>query len=475
MTTPPRSLFEKIWDSHVVKELSADRSLIHIDRHLLHEATSRDAFDGLKQRGRAPKGLGSTFAVVDHDPSTMPGRTWETYEPARERILAIQENCRATGIELIDVSDPRQGIVHVIAPELGITLPGSTLVCGDSHTATSGGLGAWAWGIGTTEIERVLTTQALIQRKPRTMRVNFSGRLGEGVFAKDIILYFIGRYGIAAGTGFAVEYAGPAIDAFSLEARLTICNMSIEFGARSGLIAPDDTTFAYLDGRPFAPKERLWDQAVTEWRRLPSDEGARFDREYEIRCDQVKPQITWGTSPQDVIAIDEPIPNPAAAEPERREAMVNSLSYMGLAPGMRLDGISIDYAFIGSCTNSRLSDLEVAASVVRGRKVAEGVTAIIVPGSTPVKRAAEAAGLDQIFLDAGFQWRESGCSMCQTLGGDFVPPGRRSISTTNRNFEGRQGPQSRTHLASPAMVAAAAVSGRIVDCRRVGMPHSGRL
>ena len=462
----PRTLFAKIWDSHVVRQLSAERFLIHIDRHMLHEATSRDAFDGLAERGLLPKSQGATFAVVDHDPSTLPGRTWETYLPAKERIGAMQENCRANGIELIDVNDPRQGIVHVIAPELGITLPGCTLVCGDSHTATSGGLGAWAWGIGTTEVERVLATQCLIQRRPKTMRVNFEGRLEPGVYAKDLILYFIGRHGIGVGSGFAVEYAGTAIRALPIEGRLTICNMSIEFGARSGLIAPDERTIAYLADRPYAPKGALWGQAVAEWRDLPSDEGAAFDRAFDIDCSRIKPQITWGTSPQDVIAIDEAIPDPARAEPERREAMANALAYMALAPGMAMEGLAIDFAFIGSCTNSRLSDLEIAAAVVRGRKVAEGVSAIIVPGSTPVKRAAEAAGLDTVFKEAGFEWRESGCSLCQTLGGDSVPEGKRSISTTNRNFEGRQGPRSRTHLASPAMVAAAAVSGRIVDCRK---------
>ncbi len=463
----PRSLFDKIWDSHVVRQLAADRFLIHIDRHLLHEATSRDAFDGLRRRGLRAKDTGATFAVVDHDPSTMPGRTWETYAPARERIVAMQQNCREFGVELLDVNDPRQGIVHVIAPELGITLPGSTLVCGDSHTATSGGLGAWAWGIGTTEIERVLATQALIQRKPLRLRINFSGRLPRGVYAKDLILAFIGKYGIAVGGGHAVEYAGEAISALPVEARLTICNMSIEFGARSGLIAPDDATIEYLAGRPYAPAGALWDQALQDWRALPSDPGASFDREIDLDCTDLKPQVTWGTSPQDVIAIDERVPDPDGAEAERRVPMQNALDYMGLAPGMPIEGLKIDYAFIGSCTNSRLSDLEAAAAVLRGRKVAEGVTAFIVPGSTPVKRAAEALGLDRVFRDAGFEWRESGCSMCQTLGGDQVPPGQRSISTTNRNFEGRQGPQARTHLASPVMVAAAAVAGCIVDSRKI--------
>ncbi len=466
MAALPRSLFSKIWDSHVIRELGADRTLIQIDRHLLHEATSRDAFDGLRRRGLAPKSVAATFGVVDHDPSTQPGRTWMTYLPARERISAMQQNCREFGIELLDVNDSRQGIVHVIAPELGITLPGATIVCGDSHTATSGGLGAWAWGIGTTEIERVLATQAMILRRPKTMRVNFHGSLPAGVYAKDLILAFIGRHGIAVGSGFAVEYAGETIRGLGIEARLTVCNMSIEFGARSGLIAPDDATINYIAGRPFAPSGKLWDQAVADWHHLPSDDGAAFDREIALDCSNLHPQITWGTSPQDVIAIDEAIPDPSTAPVERRSAMVNALDYMGLSPGMRMEGLPIDVAFIGSCTNARLSDLEIAARMVRGRKVPEHVTAFVVPGSTAVKHVAEAAGLDVVFREAGFGWRESGCSMCQTLGGDSVPPGQRSISTTNRNFEGRQGPQARTHLASPAMVAAAAVAGRIVDTRK---------
>jgi 3-isopropylmalate/(R)-2-methylmalate dehydratase large subunit len=460
------TLFDKIWQSHVIRTLGDDRALIHIDRHLLHEATSRNAFDGLRQRLRGVKSLGATFAVIDHDPSTRPGRTWESFPPAVERILAIRENCRSTGIELIDIDDPRQGIVHVIAPELGITLPGATLVCGDSHTATSGGLGAWAWGIGTTEVERVLATQSLLQRKPRTMRINFNGTPLQGVYPKDLILYFIGQHGIAAGAGHAVEYAGSAIRGMPIEGRLTICNMSIELGARSGLIAPDEATFSYLSGRPFAPQGALWDRAVAAWRLLPSDDGATYDTEIDIACDAIEPQITWGTTPQEVIGISEAIPDPADVAPERRSPMANAFAYMDLRPGMRMEGLPIDYAFIGSCTNSRLSDLTVAAALLHGRKVAEGVTAFVVPGSTAVKRAAEAAGLDKIFIEAGFEWRESGCSMCQTLGGDFVPPGKRSISTTNRNFEGRQGPNARTHLASPAMVAAAAVSGRIVDIRK---------
>jgi len=462
----PETLFEKLWRSHVVRTFG-DRALIHIDRHLVHEGTSRQAFDGLRARKRAVKNVDLTFGVIDHDPSTLPGRTAQTYPPSRERIGAMQANCREFGIRLFDVNDPQQGIVHVIATELGIVLPGMTVACGDSHTATNGAVGSWCWGIGTTEVERVLASQTLMQAKPKTMRATFSGRMGPGVSAKDAILHLIGKYGVAVGTGYAIEYAGPAIRALPMENRFTICNMSIEFGTRSGTIAPDDTTFEYLHGRPFAPKGALWDRAVAHWRTLPSADDAAFDRELEVDCDQVKPQVTWGTSPQEVMAIDEVIPQPADLAPERRAVMAKSLAYMELAPGMPLAGVPIDYAFIGSCTNSRLSDLKAAAAVVKGRKVPASVTAIVVPGSTQVKKAAEAAGLDRVFREAGFQWRESGCSMCQTLGGDFVPAGKRCISTSNRNFEDRQGAKSRTHLASPAMVAAAAVSGCIVDVRRL--------
>jgi 3-isopropylmalate/(R)-2-methylmalate dehydratase large subunit len=380
----------------------------------------------------------------------------------------MQVNCHDFGIVLIDVDDPRQGIVHVIAPELGISLPGCTLVCGDSHTATNGGIGAWAWGIGTTEVARVLATQTLIQKKPKTMRVNFAGAMQHGVCSKDLILYLIGKYGAAAGTGYAIEYAGPAIRRLAIESRLTICNMSIEFGARSGFIAPDDSTIEYLAGRPFAPTGALWERAVADWQRLPSDDDAQFDRELEVDCNAVRPQVTWGTSPQEVIAIDEHVPDPASVDdPVRRAPMANSFAYMGLTPGQSLEGLPIDYAFIGSCTNARLSDLELAAAVVRGRKVAAKVKALVVPGSTQVKAAAEARGLHKVFIESGFEWRESGCALCQNFGGDEVGPGERCMSTANRNFEGRQGPKARTHLASPAMVAAAAISGKIVDVRRL--------
>lgn len=463
---PGATLFEKIWRSHAVRAVG-DRWLIHVDRHLVHEGTSRNAFDGLRKRGRGVRNLELTFGVIDHDPSTLPGRNALTYEPSRERIGAMQENCRAFGVSLFDVNDPRQGIVHVIATEQGIVLPGMTVVCGDSHTATSGGVGAWGWGIGTTEVERVFATQTLLMPKPRTMHANFRGRVAEGVTAKDLVLYLIGQFGVTIGTGHAVEYAGSAIRALGIEARLTICNMSIEFGARSGMIAPDDTTLQFFAGRACTPTGALWDRAAAYWRTLPTDDDAVFDREIDIDCDAIKPQVTFGTSPQEVIGIDERIPHPSDVLPERREAMMAALRYMDLEPGMFIEGLPIDYAFIGSCTNSRLSDLEAAAAVIRGRKVPETVTALVVPGSSQVKAAAEAIGLDRIFTAAGFQWRESGCSMCQTLGGDFVPAGRRCISTSNRNFEDRQGSKSRTHLASPAMVAAAAVHGRIVDVRRV--------
>ena len=460
------TLFEKIWHSHVVRSFG-ERWLIHIDRHFVHEGTSRNAFDGLRQRGQGVRNLELTFGVIDHDPSTLPGRTAQTYAPSRERIGAMQENCREFGLHLFDVNDPQQGIVHVIATEHGIVLPGMTVVCGDSHTATNGGVGAWGWGIGTTEVERVLATQTLLLPRPKTMRANFGGRLSDGVTSKDLILYLIGQHGVAIGTGYAVEYAGPAIRALPIEARLTICNMSIEFGARSGMIAPDDTTIQFFVGRPYAPTGDRWERAVAHWRALSTDDDAAFDREIDIDCSAVNPQVTWGTSPQEVIGVNERIPDPSQVRPERRAAMIQALAYMGLESGMKIEGLPIDYAFIGSCTNSRLSDLQAAAAVIRGRKIPESVTGLVVPGSSQVKAAAEAIGLDRIFKDAGFQWRESGCSMCQTLGGDFVPPGRRCISTSNRNFEDRQGSKSRTHLASPAMVAAAAVHGRIVDVRRV--------
>ena len=464
----PKTLVQKIWDRHAIRELSDGRTLIHIDRHFLHDGTSRQAFDGMRRMKRAVRNRNLTFAVVDHALSTLPGRTGESHPPSIERIHALRDNCRQFGVELYDVDSPLQGIAHVIAPELGITLPGCTLVCGDSHTATNGGVGALAWGIGTTEVMHVIAAQALLARKPKQMRITFEGALGPGVFAKDLILYFMARHGITAGAGCAVEYAGPVIRALPVEARMTICNMSIELGARFGIVAPDDAAIEYVSNRTFAPKGELWERAVADWRALASDADAQFQYEFEVDCGRIAPQVTWGNMPQDTVAIDEPLPDPTACgDPGRRQALERAYTYMDLTPGRPLEGTPIDYAFLGSCTNSRLSDLEAAARVVRGRKVPEGVTALAVPGSMAVKAAAEAIGLDKIFLEAGFEWRNAGCSMCVGSNGDLVPPGKRSISTTNRNFEHRQGPHSRTHLASPAMVAAAAVSGCIADVRKL--------
>jgi 3-isopropylmalate/(R)-2-methylmalate dehydratase large subunit len=378
----------------------------------------------------------------------------------------MRKNCTDFGVRLFDIEDRNHGIVHVVGPHIGFALPGCTYVCGDSHTASCGGVGAWAWGIGTTEVMQVFATQTLIMRRPRTLRATFNGKPPRGVYAKDMILSLIGKYGIEAGVGHVVEYAGPAIRALPIEGRLTICNMSIEFGARGGLIAADDTTFQYLHGREMAPKGSLWDKAVADWRTLFSVPDAQYDTELEIDCTDLSPRVTWGTTPQDVIAVDDVVPDPAtASDPARRAMMERAVVYIGLTPGQKIAGTPIDVAFIGSCTNGRLSDLEAAAEVARGRKVAPGVKALVVPGAAHVKAAAEAAGLHKIFLEAGFEWREAACSMCVAAGGDIVPPGKRSISTSNRNFEGRQGPGSRTHLASPAMVAAAAVTGCITDVR----------
>jgi 3-isopropylmalate/(R)-2-methylmalate dehydratase large subunit len=459
---------ERMWDQHVIKDYGDGRALIHIDRHFAHEGSSSRAFDGLRQRGLKLRRRDLTLGTIDHGISTAPGRMLESWAASRPRNLAMKRNCEEFGITLFSVDHPNHGIVHVAGPHLGFALPGCTYVCGDSHTASCGGVGAWAWGIGTTEVMQVFATQSLVMRKPRTLRAEFNGTPGKGIYAKDMILALIGRYGVDTGVGHVVQYAGRAIRTLPIEGRLTICNMSIEFGARGGFIAADDATFEYLHGRPMAPKGVLWDQAVLAWHALFDESEAQYDRVIAIDCSEIKPQVTWGNSPQDVIAIDDVIPEPSTfADAGRRSMAERALAYMDLTPGRPIAGTKIDIAFIGSCTNGRLDDLKAAAEVAIGHKVADGVRALVVPGAAHVKAAAEAEGLDKVFQAAGFEWREAGCSMCVGAGGDIVPPGKRSISTSNRNFEGRQGPASRTHLASPAMVAAAAIAGSITDVRKL--------
>ena len=461
----PRTMFAKLWQSHIVAALADDTALLHVDRHILHDLGGSRALLDVKERGLAVHNPELTFATIDHTVSSAPGRTG-TIARGVELMAALREETAAAGIRLFDIDQPGQGIVHVMGPELGITLPGSLLVCGDSHTCTHGGLGALAFGVGWTELNHVLATQTLYQRRPRTMLVRFEGTPAPGVTPKDLILALIGTVGTDGGTGYAVEYGGSAIRDMPVEGRFTVCNLSIELGAKMGFIAPDEKTFAYLEGKPLAPKGALWRRAVEAWRQLPSDPGAAYDREVVIDVAKIAPQITWGTSPEHVIAVDGLIPDPAAiADKARARAVQGALDYMGLQAGAAIAGTPVDWVFIGSCTNSRLSDLQAAAAVVRGRTVAPGVRAWVVPGSEIVKRDAEALGLDQVFIAAGFEWREPGCSMCLASNGEQVPPGQRSVSTSNRNFVGRQGPRARTHLASPAMAAAAAIAGAIVDVR----------
>ncbi len=467
----PVTLFEKIWLGHLVKSLDDGRDLIFVDRHILQETTSAIAFAGLTRTGRSVLHPEMTIATQDHIVSTEPGRDETTNPQGRELLTLMRHNAYRNRIRHFGVDDPRQGIVHVIGPELGVALPGCVLVCGDSHTSTAGGLGALGIGIGTSEVEHVLATQTLALTRPKTMRITYEGKLQPGTSAKDLILRAIGLFGIAAGQGHAIEYAGEAIAGLPVEARLTICNMSIEIGARLGLIAPDDKTFAYVAGREFAPEGAVLDHALAHWRTLYSAPGARFDKEYTVDCSRIAPQVTWGTTQQDVVGVDDRVPRvdsfPDAA---RREMAAAAMAYMGVEPGMALEGLPVDVAFIGSCTNARLSDLEAAAAIAKGGKVAPGVRAMVVPGSMSVKRAAEAKGLHEIFRQAGFEWRDAGCSMCVSINEDIVPPGRRAIATSNRNFENRQGPRSRTHLASPAMVAAAALAGHITDIRKADQP-----
>jgi 3-isopropylmalate/(R)-2-methylmalate dehydratase large subunit len=464
------TLYEKIWNAHAVAEGPGGRTLLYIDRHLLHDG-SFHAFAALKASGRAVRRPDAAFATPDH---YIPTRGRERIEDAalRDKVETLASNARDARITLYPVGDDRQGIVHVIGPEQGITQPGITLVCGDSHTSTHGALGALAFGIGASEVAHVLATQTLWQARARTMRVTVAGRLGPGVYSKDIILALIARIGAFGGTGHTLEYAGEAIAALSMEARMTVCNMSIEAGARSGLIAPDDTTYEYLAGRPQSPQGAEWDRAVARWRRLPTDAGAVFDREVHIDAAGLSPMATWGTSPEHGLEIGGAVPDPACeADATRRASMEKALRYMDLAPGQRIEGLAIDRVFIGSCTNSRLEDLRAAALVIRGRKAV--VPALVVPGSGLVKRAAEAEGLDRVFLEAGFDWRDAGCSMCVGMNGDLVAAGERCASTSNRNFEGRQGKGARTHLMSPAMAAAAAVTGKITDVRKLSLPPGG--
>jgi 3-isopropylmalate/(R)-2-methylmalate dehydratase large subunit len=461
-----RTLFDKIWDEHVVAGLGDNADLLHVDRHLLHDLGGSRGLLDLKDRGLPVHSPHLTFATPDHAISSAPRREGTSAVGLR-LMQALREETQAAGVRLFDVG-AGQGIVHVIGPELGLSLPGSLIVCGDSHTCTHGGMGALAFGIGSSEVSHVLATQTLVQRRPKTMRVRFEGAMRQGVLPKDLILRLVGEIGAAGGTGYAVEYAGDAIERMPIEGRLTICNLSIELGAKMGMIAPDDTTYSYLAGRPFAPRGAAWESALAALRALPSEPGARFDREVVIAVDAIAPQITWGTSPEHVIAVDQRIPDPASvSDPGRRRAMEAALDYMGLTAGAPIAGTKVDWVFIGSCTNGRLSDLRDAAAVAKGRRVAAGVTAWVVPGSEAVKRDAEAEGLDAVFIAAGFAWREPGCSMCVAANGETVPPGQRSVSTSNRNFVGRQGPQARTHLASPAMPAAAAIAGAIVDPRRL--------
>ena len=464
----PRTLFEKIWDAHVVEAAPDGTCLLYIDRHLVHEVTSPQAFEGLRASGRKVHRPDATLAVPDHNVPTSDRSAPIEDETSRIQVETLTRNCEEFGVTLFGMRDRRQGIVHVIGPEQGFTLPGTTIVCGDSHTSTHGAFGALAFGIGTSEVEHVLATQTLVQRRPRTMRISVEGTLPLGCTAKDVILAIIGKIGTAGGTGHVIEYAGNIIRDLSMEGRMTVCNMSIEAGARAGLIAPDETTFAYLGGRPMAPEGEQWGRAVAYWRTLPSDAGAAYDREVVLDAASIEPQVTWGTSPQDVVPITGAVPDPAAASsPERRRAIERSLAYMGLKPGTRMADIAVDTVFIGSCTNGRIEDLRTVAGLVKGKRVASTVRAMVVPGSGLVKDQAEAEGLDAVLKEAGFEWREAGCSMCLGMNPDQLKPGERCASTSNRNFEGRQGKGGRTHLVSPAMAAAAALRGHLADVREL--------
>ncbi len=465
----PKTLFDKIWESHLVHRSDDGTCLLYIDRHLVHEVTSPQAFEGLRASGRKVHRPTATLAVADHNVPTTDRSKGIAEEESRIQVETLERNCRDFGVPYFSMDDIRQGIVHILGPEQGLTQPGMTIVCGDSHTATHGAFGSLAFGIGTSEVEHVLATQTLIQRPAKNMRITVEGKLGTGVTAKDIVLAVIGRIGTAGGTGYVIEYAGDAIRGLAMEGRMTVCNMSIEGGARAGLIAPDETTFAYLKGRPMSPKGGAWEQAVAYWRTLPSDAGARYDADVKLSTADIAPQVTWGTSPQDVLPITGVVPNPSdIADEDRRRATERALDYMGLKPGTRLTDVAIDRVFIGSCTNGRIEDLREVAKIAQGKKVASNVNAMVVPGSGLVKQQAEAEGLDKILIAAGFEWREPGCSMCLAMNPDKLKPGERCASTSNRNFEGRQGRGGRTHLLSPAMAAAAAITGKLADVRQLG-------
>jgi 3-isopropylmalate/(R)-2-methylmalate dehydratase large subunit len=460
----PETLFEKLWKRHVVREEAGEPTLLYVDLHLVHEVTSAQAFEGLRLGGRRVRRPELTVATMDHNVPTLPGPISD--DLARAQLEALRANCEEFGITLHATGSGREGIVHVIGPELGLTQPGKLIVCGDSHTSTHGAFGALAFGIGTSEVEHVLATQTLLQQKPRTMLLEISGTLPQALTAKDLILGAIGQVGVSGGVGYAVEYAGEAIRSLSMEQRMTVCNMSIEWGARAGMVAPDDTTFAYLEGRPHAPQAAEWKRAVEDWRALASDPGATYDTHVVVDVDDLVPQVTWGTNPGMVVPVTGSVPDPASYESaDDRAAAERALAYMGLRPGQRIEGLAIDRVFIGSCTNARIEDLRAAAAVVAGRTVDPRVEALVVPGSASVRRQAEREGLDRVFLDAGFDWRLAGCSMCLGMNPDILRPGERCASTSNRNFEGRQGRGGRTHLVSPQMAAAAALHGRFVDVR----------
>jgi 3-isopropylmalate/(R)-2-methylmalate dehydratase large subunit len=465
----PRTLFDKIWDSHLVDQQPDGTCLLYIDRHLVHEVTSPQAFAGLRESGRRVRNPKATLATADHNVPTT-DRTHGIAEPeSRFQVETLERNVKEFGIPYFGMNDVRQGIVHIIGPEQGMTQPGMTIVCGDSHTATHGAFGALAFGIGTSEVEHVLATQTLLQRRAKNMLVQVDGDLPFGITAKDLVLHIIGHIGTAGGTGHVIEYAGSAIRKLSMEGRMTVCNMTIEGGARAGLVAPDEITYEYIKGRPMAPKGAAWEQALSFWKTLPSDPGAKYDTVVKIDAGKIIPQVTWGTSPEDVLPIDGVVPNPADVKDElKRASMERSLEYMGLKAGTPLKELVVQRAFIGSCTNGRIEDLRAAAAVAKGRKVAAGVNALVVPGSGLVKEQAEQEGLDKIFIEAGFEWREPGCSMCLAMNADKLEPGERCASTSNRNFEGRQGRNGRTHLMSPAMAAAAAISGKLADVRDLG-------